>query len=220
MQSLSLFQLIWLNKISLLPLLICSLIVWVVVFERLLKFYKFESENEAFVKLFSEAWARDLREVDAALRTQNAALSFLVPSVEDLRAFHVGQPMPPSDLLAERMVSLRQKLVDDLKDRVWILGTIGSLSPFIGLFGTVVGIIKSFAAIGATGETGFAVVAAGISEALVATAVGILVAVIAMGFYNYLQIRIERLENVVTELSNQLFNVVVSPRIKNSGDRS
>ena len=71
---------------------------------------------------------------------------------------------------------------------LWILGTVGSMAPFIGLFGTVVGIIKSFESIARSGRSGFSVVAAGLSEALVATAVGIGVAVVAIIFYNYLQV--------------------------------
>jgi len=80
-----------------------------------------------------------------------------------------------------------------LKERLWILGTIGSMAPFIGLFGTVVGIIKSFRQMALTGSGGFAVVAAGISEALIATAAGLIVAVISIVAYNYLQIRANRI---------------------------
>ena len=68
-------------------------------------------------------------------------------------------------------------------------GTIGSAAPFLGLFGTVVGVLRAFRKIAETGNTGFVVVAAGISEALIATAAGIMVAVIAVVFYNYLQVR-------------------------------
>ncbi|EPX59612.1 MotA/TolQ/ExbB proton channel family protein [Cystobacter fuscus DSM 2262] len=83
-----------------------------------------------------------------------------------------------------------------LRRNLWLLATIGSLTPFVGLFGTVAGIMKSFkdlgldVAAGGTGGTG--AVMTGISEALVATAVGILVAVQAMAFYNYFQARLSR----------------------------
>src|SRR5690606_16786057 len=63
--------------------------------------------------------------------------------------------------------------LERLRTRLWLLATIGSIAPFVGLFGTVVGIMKSFHFIGETGTGGFAVVAAGISEALVATALGL-----------------------------------------------
>jgi biopolymer transport protein ExbB len=83
-----------------------------------------------------------------------------------------------------------------LRRNLWILATIGSLTPFVGLFGTVAGIMRSFKDLGldvqAGGTGGTAAVMTGISEALVATAVGILVAVQAMAFYNYFQARLSR----------------------------
>lgn len=80
-----------------------------------------------------------------------------------------------------------------LKGNLWILGSISASAPFIGLFGTVVGIMDSFKAIGVSGKTGFSVVAGGISESLVATASGIIVAVVALLFYNYLQSQVNSL---------------------------
>ncbi|MBZ4332815.1 MotA/TolQ/ExbB proton channel family protein [Corallococcus interemptor] len=83
-----------------------------------------------------------------------------------------------------------------LRRNLWLLATIGSTTPFVGLFGTVAGIMRSFKDLGvdveAGGTGGSAAVMTGISEALVATAVGILVAVQAMVFYNYFQARLSR----------------------------
>lgn len=78
-----------------------------------------------------------------------------------------------------------------LKKSVWMLGTIASSAPFVGLFGTVWGIMGSFADIGAAGKAGFAIVSHSISEALIATAAGIGVAVVALLFYNFLLVRIQ-----------------------------
>jgi biopolymer transport protein ExbB/TolQ len=79
-----------------------------------------------------------------------------------------------------------------LKSNLWMLGTIGTISPFIGLFGTVVGIRNAFADMAAAGTGGFAVVANGIAGALVATAAGIFVAVESVVLYNYFQARLGR----------------------------
>ncbi|MCC6846852.1 MAG: MotA/TolQ/ExbB proton channel family protein [Deltaproteobacteria bacterium] len=95
-----------------------------------------------------------------------------------------------ADLGAER----RFEEMEHLKRPLWILGTVASSAPFIGLFGTVVGIIKAFHNMAALGSGGFAVVASGISEALVATALGLGVAIIALIFYNYFQVRLDRIE--------------------------
>jgi len=79
----------------------------------------------------------------------------------------------------------RQKLNLSLKTRMWILGTIGALSPFVGLFGTVVGIMNAFNSISSSGNVSITVVGKPIAEALVATAAGILVAVEAVVIYNF-----------------------------------
>jgi biopolymer transport protein ExbB len=84
-----------------------------------------------------------------------------------------------------------------LKRNVWVLGSVASSAPFIGLFGTVIGIIKSFHQMAIMGTGGFAVVAAGISEALVATALGLLVAILALLAFNYLQVKISHLDSLL-----------------------
>ena len=94
-----------------------------------------------------------------------------------------------------------------LKKHLWILGTVASSAPFIGLLGTVVGIIKAFESMAVAGTGGFSVVAAGISEALVATALGLAVAIIAVIFYNYFQTRISTL--------NGLFRIQVAKILQN-----
>ena len=83
----------------------------------------------------------------------------------------------------------RQLVNQDLRRNLWILGSIGSAAPFIGLFGTVIGILRSFGEMAKTGAGGFAVVAGGISESLIATAAGIIVAVISVMAYNIFQTR-------------------------------
>jgi len=91
----------------------------------------------------------------------------------------------------ERVIATsRQEAASGLKRGLWVIGTIGSLAPYVGLFGTVVGIIRAFQDMAEHGAGGFEVVAAGISEALVATAAGLFVAIIALLFFNYLQVRV------------------------------
>jgi biopolymer transport protein ExbB len=87
----------------------------------------------------------------------------------------------------------RQQLQLQLRSRLWALATVGATAPFVGLFGTVVGIMAAFRNMAATGHGGFGVVAAGISEALVTTAAGIAVAIEAVVLYNYLNTHVQRL---------------------------
>jgi len=101
------------------------------------------------------------------------------------------------------------------------LGTLGANAPFIGLFGTVLGIIKAFkdlAAAGVQATDNTTVVMAGISEALVATAVGLLVAIPAVVAYNYFQRRVKSMMNDADSLANMTLTLVTSER-PSSSDR-
>ena len=95
---------------------------------------------------------------------------------------------------------------------LWVLGTIGSSAPFIGLFGTVLGIIRAFHAIALAGTGGFAVVAAGISEALIATALGLAVGIVAVIFYNYFQSRVDRIDAALRIGSGRVLEAVSAGR--------
>lgn len=85
----------------------------------------------------------------------------------------------------------------ELRGPIWVLATSGASAPFIGLFGTVVGILAAFQSMAIMGTGGFSVVAAGISEALISTALGLAVAIIAVIFYNYFSQRIERINATI-----------------------
>jgi biopolymer transport protein ExbB/TolQ len=95
--------------------------------------------------------------------------------------------------LEELMLSKLKEERLKLERYLAILGTLGNISPFIGLFGTVVGIIKAFRDLAASGTGGPSVVAQGIAEALVATAAGLIVAIPAAILYNYFMGRLKRL---------------------------
>src|SRR6185312_2415343 len=81
----------------------------------------------------------------------------------------------------------------ELKRYIWVLATAGASAPFIGLFGTVVGILVAFQSMAIMGTGGFSVVAAGISEALISTALGLAVAIVAVIFYNYFSVKVENI---------------------------
>lgn len=91
---------------------------------------------------------------------------------------------------AQVVTSQRLATSVGLKRYLWALGTVGSSAPFVGLFGTVVGILKTFQSMAAAGAGGFKIVAGGIAAALVATAAGLLVAIYAVIAYNYFVARI------------------------------
>ena len=177
------------------PLLAFSLIIWAVVFEKLWGLFQFTKEYRALhseaIKLLKD---KKIDEVKGLYRSADkliAAPHLVLLEETDLnRTAHIEKI---TRRLAETQAGLKKFL--------WILGTIGSSAPFVGLFGTVIGIIKSFESIASTGKSGFSVVATGLSEALVATAAGIIVAVIAVMFYNYFQTRIN---GINLEFKNKL----------------
>lgn len=95
-----------------------------------------------------------------------------------------------------------------LKANLWMLGTLGTISPFVGLFGTVIGIQRAFVDMAAAGTGGFSVVANGIGGALVATAAGIFVAVESVVLYNYFQARLGRVTAELKLLADEFVELL------------
>jgi len=106
----------------------------------------------------------------------------------------------------QRATALTQS---DLKKGVNSLATIGTTAPFVGLLGTVVGVINAFAGIAATGSGGIGAVSAGISEALVETALGLVVAIPAVWFFNYLTGRLDYFNVEMDNSSSELVDYFI-----------
>ncbi|HXU64917.1 MAG TPA: MotA/TolQ/ExbB proton channel family protein [Polyangia bacterium] len=96
------------------------------------------------------------------------------------------------DAVAETMASAKSRVRVDLERNLGVLGTLGNNAPFVGLFGTVLGIIKAFADLSRNQSGGASAVMSGISEALVATAVGLMVAIPAVVAFNFFQGRVRK----------------------------
>ena len=191
-QGLNLIDIIHKGAIATYPLIFFSIVSVAVVFERLWSLRSIASVTLRITESILDPIKRGQRDLAIAICKQNshspAGRIFL--NILDREA---GQRLEvTNNFAAEAMFEETQKL----KKHLWILGTVASSAPFIGLLGTVVGIIKSFESMAIAGTGGFAVVAAGISEALVATALGLAVAIIAVIFYNYFQTRIATLNGL------------------------
>lgn len=165
------------------PLLLCSVLVWAVAFEKWRFFSQFTQQYQniaqKIIALLQEGKINEAKGLCHGVHPLVARPFQLALNKKDLET---SWPGPLERRLLETQLGLKRFL--------WVLGTIGTSAPFIGLFGTVVGIIRSFESIAQTGKSGFAIVAAGIAEALVATAAGIIVAVMAVILYNYFQTRL------------------------------
>jgi biopolymer transport protein ExbB len=123
-----------------------------------------------------------------------------------------GQALTREDLMdtVRRSIQRASALTaSDLKKGVSALATIGSTAPFVGLLGTVVGVISAFQGIAASGSGGIGAVSAGIAEALVETALGLVVAIPAVWFYNYLTGRIEYFNVEMDNSSSELVDYFI-----------
>lgn len=112
-----------------------------------------------------------------------------------LRKSHIDSPQSIVDGTHRAMRVALSREVDNLETHLPFLATVGSISPYIGLFGTVWGIMNSFIALGAVKQATLAMVAPGIAEALIATAMGLFAAIPAVMAFNRFSHKVEKLEN-------------------------
>jgi len=202
-QGLDFIDIIHKGAIATYPLILLSIISLTVVFERLWSLRNMGSITLRVTDSILDPIKKGQRDLAIAICKQNSHCPAGRIFLNVLERDPGAHPESANSIATEAMFEETQKL----KKHLWILGTVASSAPFIGLLGTVVGIIKSFESMAIAGTGGFAVVAAGISEALVATALGLGVAIIAVIFYNYFQTRISTL--------NGLFRIQVAKILQN-----
>lgn len=166
------------------PLLIFSIVAWTVAIQKAWFIMNFNKQ----AKFYQEEAMR-------AIKSQRYSdLEHMYRSCPEIIAKPHSAVFEEAASEAEFEARMQRRFNETsmgLKKSVWMLGTIASSAPFVGLFGTVWGIMGSFKDIGAAGKAGFAIVSHSISEALIATAAGIAVAVVALLFYNFLLVRIQ-----------------------------
>ncbi|MBI5558789.1 MAG: protein TolQ [Deltaproteobacteria bacterium] len=205
-------------KFVMLMLLFFSLISWYVVFQKFMLFRKVRGESQKFLDKF---WSsKNLAEAyKSALEISLCPESAIFRSgYAELQKIGKRKSNEESQTLEMRLAGMNnlkrvlQKAVGkesfQLSRSLSLLATAGSSTPFIGLFGTVWGIMASFKEIGLRGSASLAVVAPGISEALVATAAGLAVAIPAVIFYNFYANQVEVFEGKMESFSADFLNLV------------
>ena len=180
----------WVVKSVMIGLLIASVWCWAIIANRLIAYGRAKREMRAFEKAFASGKPLSQLQQEMQQEIQHAGLSAVfMAAMEEWDKSHQQQASNAPGLQSRLEIALDLAVSEQstaLEKRLGFLATIGSAGPFVGLFGTVWGIMNAFTAIAAAENTSLAVVAPGIAEALLATALGLLAAIPAVIAYNKL----------------------------------
>ena len=177
----------WIVKSVMVGLLVCSIWVWAIAIDKTVLYTRTRRGMDAFEQAFwSGQSLEELYRSLASRPTHSMAALFVAAMREWKRSFEGGaRSLAGLQMRIEKVMEVTiAREVERLERRLLVLATVGSAGPFIGLFGTVWGIMTSFQSIAASKNTSLAVVAPGIAEALFATAIGLVAAIPATIFYN------------------------------------
>lgn len=215
----------WITHFILITLLLMSSLSWAIIFLKWIQIRKVTGENDEFVQIFHKETKLE-HIYNLAHQFENSSFARIFEAnYQEVSSFREKIKAQQSkyrsskeilDRLNERLVRTSSRCINlqysTLERRLSPLASISSSAPFIGLFGTVLGIIDAFQGIGVSGVTSLAVVAPGISEALIATAAGLLAAIPALLGYNFYRSAVRKqsnaMRNFTLELSNRMEWVV------------
>jgi biopolymer transport protein TolQ len=177
----------WVVKSVMIGLLICSIWVWAIAIDKLVLYTRTRRAMDRFEQAFwSGQSLEELYRSMASRPTHSMAALFVAAMREWKRSFEgSSRSFTGLQMRIEKVMDVTiAREIERLERRLLVLATVGSAGPFVGLFGTVWGIMNSFQSIAASKNTSLAVVAPGIAEALFATAIGLVAAIPATIFYN------------------------------------
>jgi biopolymer transport protein TolQ len=192
-----------------------SLWSWAIIFDKIMKFRLLKTRSDNFENVFEQAMLEDV--YTEARKNDNHPLSrIFIACMKEWKTSNVKQIIANG---AEKKVALKERLsaamqvasnrsMQKLEAGLNFLAIIGSVAPFVGLFGTVWGIMASFQGIAISKNTSLAVVAPGIAEALLATGIGLFAAIPAVFFYNVFSNKINQFAERANNFSLQLLNAL------------
>ncbi|MBN9663033.1 MAG: MotA/TolQ/ExbB proton channel family protein [Acidobacteria bacterium] len=204
-------QMGWLAKVVVIVLFIMSAWSIGVMIDRLIVFNAARKQS----RLFAPAVAGALREgkLDEAIKIadrykKSHLAKVVVAGLQEFRAHQMSTEIPGEEMEASKRALERAEAIvhSEMERGISGLATIGSTGPFVGLFGTVVGIINAFKGISSEKSTGLGAVAGGISEALVTTAIGLFVAIPAVWMFNYFNNRVKAFDVEMGNSSSELID--------------
>ncbi len=200
-------------------LLICSVWVWAIAIDKVILFARTKRATDRFEQAFwSGQSLEELYRSVASKPTHSMAALFVAAMREWKRSFESpNKAFAGLQMRIEKVMDVTiAREIERMERRLLVLATVGSAGPFVGLFGTVWGIMNSFQSIAASKNTSLAVVAPGIAEALFATAIGLVAAIPATIFYNKFSSEVnkqaQRLEGFADE-----FAAILSRQIDERG---
>ncbi|AJQ51683.1 MAG: protein TolQ [Rickettsia conorii subsp. raoultii] len=201
------------GKSVMLMLLIASIWSWAIIWDKIFKLVQVQKSMRAFENVF---WSGGVLEqlYESIKRSVNNPLALIFVSAMDeckslsTKGLSEGLKNNHKERITGAMYLAQNREVEKLEKNLSFLATVGSSAPFVGLFGTVWGIMHSFQSIATSKNTSLAVVAPGIAEALLATAIGLFAAIPAVIFYNYLISRINLINNKIEDFISELNSIL------------
>lgn len=192
-----------------------SLWSWAIVFDKIMKFRLLKIRSDNFERIFEQAMLEDVY-TEARKNDNHPLARIFIACMKEWKTGNVKQIIADG---AEKKASLKERLsaamqvasnrsMQKLEMGLNFLAIIGSAAPFVGLFGTVWGIMSSFQGIAISKNTSLAVVAPGIAEALLATGIGLFAAIPAVFFYNVFSNKINQFTERANNFSLQLLNAL------------
>ncbi|MCC8406465.1 MAG: protein TolQ [Rickettsia endosymbiont of Ecitomorpha arachnoides] len=201
------------GKSVMLMLLIASIWSWAIILDKIFKLAQVQRKMKNFENVF---WSGGVLEqlYESIKRSVNNPLALIFVSAMDeckslsTKGLSDALKNNHKERITGAMYLAQNREVEKLEKNLSFLATVGSSAPFVGLFGTVWGIMHSFQSIATSKNTSLAVVAPGIAEALLATAIGLFAAIPAVIFYNYLISRITLINNKIEDFSSELNSIL------------
>lgn len=200
-------------QLVMLMLLAFSVVGWMMIFQRR---KVINAASQAALKFEDRFWsgvdlARLYQEVNARAQNASGMEKLFHAGFKEFARLRSQAGLPQQQLLdasyrAMRVVHSRE--VDKLESNLSLLATIGSISPYVGLFGTVWGIMNAFIGLGAVQQATLAMVAPGIAEALIATAMGLFAAIPAVIAYNRFNYAVEKVDNQYQNFMDELVAIL------------
>ncbi|MEN3046884.1 MAG: MotA/TolQ/ExbB proton channel family protein [Candidatus Hydrothermales bacterium] len=193
-------------KLILIILFFLSVLSWAIFFKKLIEFFILKWKTKKIIKKFNSFSFGDFIKTNPTYLNKESLPSLILKTVvEEIRSLENEKVKEHSiSILFEKIEKIYKKEITKLEKYNVILATVTSVSPFLGLLGTVWGIMEAFLEIKRTGSAHISVLAPGIADALITTIAGLLVAIPSLVFYNYVTNEIVRYENLCNDFLSEL----------------